>query len=78
MLSAWSSVSSVRFTGVGTPSVFLAGSAFASVLSGSTAGGLYGLGVTSVLAALATFFARDVPTRRTPGRDANGAPRSVG
>ncbi|CAB3769265.1 Putative tartrate transporter [Paraburkholderia humisilvae] len=46
--------------------------------TGSITGGLYGLGVTSVLAALATFLARDVPSKRTPGHDANGAPRSVG
>ncbi|CAB3755681.1 Putative tartrate transporter [Paraburkholderia solisilvae] len=45
--------------------------------TGSISGGLYGLGVISVVAALAAFLARDVPTRRTPGPDANGAPHSA-
>jgi len=45
--------------------------------TGSITGGLYGLGVISVMAALAAFLARDVPTKRTPGHDASGTPRSA-
>ncbi|GAB7524007.1 MFS transporter [Paraburkholderia sp. 2C] len=46
--------------------------------TGSITGGLYGLGVISVIAALAAFLARDVPTKRMPGHGANGARRPVG
>jgi nitrate/nitrite transporter NarK len=46
--------------------------------TGSITGGLYGLGVISVIAAGATFLCRSAPATQAPGTNVNREPHSAG